>query len=182
MSTARPTFYPSRDELKKTLRMEHVKVGSPSDLVFDEAIRSVRMTFTGRLGLEKIALINTYTYVEEPQTTQQVLRFSARLAEFYFVKRACLFTMASRQLDAFGDVLRAWNYEGLIRELSAEDLAATLALLEQEGEKQLQVLDTLGVNLGNESPRNFAVIENQNTAPIPQGTVFPWLYGNRSTP
>lgn len=182
MSTARPTFYPSRDELKKALRMEHVKAGSPSDLVFDEAVRAVRMLFIGRLGIEKIQLINTYSYVEEPQTTQQALRFSARLAEFYFVKRQALFTMASRQLDAFGDVLRAWNYEGLIREMTAEDLAATLGLLEAEGEKQLRILDTLGVNLGNESQGNFSAIENDATRPIPQGTVFPdrYYYGSTS--
>jgi hypothetical protein len=173
-----PTFYPSRDELKKTLRLEHVVVGSPSDLVFDEAVRTVRVSLLARLGISKISTINTYSYVEDPQTTGQILRFTARTAEFYLVKRQCLLIMSARQLDSFGDVLRAWNFEGIIREISAFDMAAVLGQLQSEADKSLDILDSLGVNLGSVTLGHASAIENASTdpRPIPGGTAFPSVY------
>lgn len=113
---ADPLFVVDLDTLKQKLRLTGIVADSDADLVFQEALLTVRRGFYDRLGLTAIATIEAITFTEDPDTDDEYRRLLANVVEVKWVRLQCLKTMPVVFMDGSGDTLEQWNKEAAFRQ------------------------------------------------------------------
>lgn len=111
-----PLFVADLDILKKKLRLSGLVEDTDGDVVFQEALATVRRGFYDRLGLSLIDEILDTTFTEEPATREEYRRLLANVVEAKWTRLQCLRTMPVVFMDGSGDTQEQWNKEAAFRQ------------------------------------------------------------------
>lgn len=141
LSTTEPLFSPSKNLLKKNLRLSQVPDSNDALTVIDSAIQFVRTEFYRHLGQSKIESLLVMPYNATPKTSAENIRLLAVQTEVKWVRSQLLRNMPTLFMDSTARI-QAWNEEAAFRETSFLQTERELKRLQTEIDEALEVLKT----------------------------------------
>ena len=154
MTQTDPQFYPSRDEMKKALRLGQMPDGSDGDELLDDALLTAKMGIRNALGQSRIATILATAWTDSPTTDAQHLRALAAQTEIDWVRFRLGHLSPVRLHESIAGRHQTFQDEGFDRVMSQDERMVYLGHLWETIQQNLEHLkgtDTLGDGLSDTS-------------------------------
>ena len=168
-----PLFVANYATLKSRLRLSGVPEDDAVDasMMIDEAVRTARVRFYRDLSEARIAQILTYTEIDNPTTTNQVIRLCASQCEVKIVYVDLLSRLRAMFLDNSAEAGLALQAESILRDASSEEIEARFLRLNNDIEADMDLLRGT-TEVGEEETMKITTMEPDYTNPLPGDSVF----------
>lgn len=117
-----PVFVASTAVLKSKLRLSGVAATSDADDIIDDVILTVRTRLYKELGASRINSLKAITYVENPETANQLLRAEANIVETKACKAELMRALPMMFMDGNASQGQIYHDEAAFREASQMQL------------------------------------------------------------
>lgn len=138
-SRSQPLFVPSLAEMQKLLRLSAVSSTSDAQAMIENAIVDARVEFFQVLGSTAVTTLRAYPSTKTPETTAELLRKQAEVAEAKMVRVRLMRSMPTIFMDGSAPT-QTWNDEAAFRDMGDKTLAAEIRRLEDEIDAALNSL------------------------------------------
>lgn len=134
-----PLFISDMTTLKAALRLSGV-TQPDTDAIIDRVVSEVRVGFYDRLGTTRVSTLVALPSVENPTTTDGILRTRAETTEVLWVRAMLLSELPTLFVDSSGQLPQVWQEEGLARGMGQTDAERVAEDLMQRVESALSLL------------------------------------------
>ncbi len=135
-----PTFWKTTEDIKTRLRLQNISVDEAGQSIVEDAVLQVRSNFWSRLGIDRVAVLQGYTYTDNPVTAEENLNALARLCELKWVRLELAKVMPLLFKEGANQVQHVWNEEGAFRDVSQFDIAKMIERWQMDIDYDLELL------------------------------------------
>lgn len=148
-SNVQPLFVPSATEMRKALRLSQVPSTNDAVAVIENAMAEARVDLYRSLGSTNVTALLGYASVRSPSSDTEIMRKLAETTEIKMVRVKLMRVMPTMFMDGSSPA-QTWNDEAAFREPGPDRfLRETIRKLEDEVEKDLEVLNAMAVSVAS---------------------------------